>query len=539
MTMRQLSGHDAGYLYTDTVHTNANVSLLHIHDQSTAPGGVVRFKRILAQIERRLSALPLFRQRLQRVPLGLDHPYWVDDAYFDLEYHVRHIALPKPGDWRQFCIQVSRIHARPLDLDRPLWEIYVIEGLDSFLDLPAGSFALQFKTHLAAVELHKLGALSALLYDDSATPPPLTPPEPWFADSPPGRLRLVRRGLASTLTSPLRLARPLVRAIGSLAPAAAALASEMLLHPQNLPTTRFNSVVSPHRVFETRRFTEAEFEAISALVPGATVDDAIAAVCGGALRRYLDAQGELPTGHPLAAIVTDADGVPPPAHVQPSDVVWRHVPLGTDIADPLQRLANIHRQAEAGPDEVTRALGSRLQSDLGDQAAAKLLAWSRQLSSRAGARLGARMPPANCSLSYLPAPQQPLYLCGARLSYFSAILPINDGLGLAFAVTRYDERVVISPTSCRELMPDPEAFAQCLRDSFQEYLALTHRPRRRAKAKPAGADVMANPTAKPPKAAKAPQAPKSDQAATPRRPRPVVAMQAGPRRLSGLGSGPR
>ena len=109
--MRQLSGHEAGYLYADTPQANANLSLLHIFDQATAAGGVVRFKSVLAHIERRLSASPLFRQRLQRVPLGLDHPYWVDDENFDLEYHVRHIALPKPGDWRQFCIQkIGRAH---------------------------------------------------------------------------------------------------------------------------------------------------------------------------------------------------------------------------------------------------------------------------------------------------------------------------------------------------------------------------------------------------------------------------------------------
>ena len=521
MTMRQLSGQDAGFLYTDTVHANANVSLLHIHDQSTAAGGVVRFKSILAQIERRLSASPLFRQRLQRVPLSLDHPYWVDDAFFDLEYHVRHIALPKPGDWRQFCIQVSRIHARPLDLDRPLWEIYVIEGLDSFLDLPVGSFALLFKTHLAAVELRQLSALSALLYDDSATPPPLTPPEPWFADSPPSRLRLLRRGLVSTLSSPLRLARPLVRAVGSMAPAAAALASELLLHPQDLPATRFSSVVSPHRVFETRRFTEAEFEAICALVPGATVDDAVAAVCGGALRRYLDAQGELPTGHSLAAIVTGAAPRALSAGKTGTDVVRRHVPLGAEIADPLQRLHSLHRQAQAGAEGVSRGPGSRLINELGDQAATAVLAWGRAWASRAGARLAARTPPANCSLAHLPAPQRPLYLCGARLSYFSAILPIGDGLGLAFAVTRYDDRVVISPTSCRELMPDPEAFAQCLRDSFQEYLELAQRrSRRSAKAKPASIAVKA---AKPAKSSKAAQARPAGRAATPRRPRPAAA----------------
>jgi diacylglycerol O-acyltransferase / wax synthase len=510
MPMRQLSGHDAGFLYTDTTQANANVSLLHIHDQRTAPGGVVRFKQILAHIEGRLSAAPLFRQRLQRVPLGLDHPYWVDDPNFDLEYHVRHIALPKPGDWRQFCIQVSRIHARALDLDRPLWEAYVIEGLDSFLELPPGSFALLFKTHLAAVDLHRLGALSSLLYDTAPTNAAPPPPAPWFAELAPSRLGLVRRGLVNSAMAPLRLARPLLRVATSVAPAAAALASEMLLRPQNLPATRFNAIVSPHRVFETRRFTEAEFDAICALVPGATVDDAVAAVIGGALRRYLDEQGELPPTHSLAAIVPEAEpAAPAPAKPltrgQPVVVPlrWRHVRLGTDIADARQRLATLAAQARDAPDEVAQLLGSPALAEAGEQASAALLAWSRRLVGRASARLGSSTPPANCTLAHLPAPAQPMFLCGARLSYFSAILPITDGLGLAFAVTRYDGRLLISPTSCRELMPDPEVFAQCLRDSFQELLALARAPaparpvRRLAAAKPA----VAKPGARTPRAA--------------------------------------
>ncbi len=480
MPLRQLSGHDAGFLYTDTTQANANVSLVHIHDQRTAPGGVVRFKQILAQIEGRLDTAPLFRQRLQRVPMGLDHPYWVDDPNFDLEYHVRHIALPKPGDWRQFCIQVSRIHARALDLDRPLWEAYVIEGLDSFLDLPPGSFALLFKTHLAAVDLGQLGALSSLLYDTEASPPAPPPPAPWFADAPPGplgRLGLVRRGLVQSVTAPLRLARPLLRVATSVAPAAAALASEMLLRPQNLPATRFNAIVSPHRVFETRRFTEDEFARICAIAPGATVDDAVAAVIGGALRRYLDAQGELPPTHSLAAIVPEAAAVDPGAETGTPALQWRHVRLGTDIDDARQRLVTLAAQALDAPDEVARLLGSPALAEAGEQASAALLGFGRRLVGRLNARLGHSTPPANCTLAHVPAPAQPLYLCGARLSYFSAILPITDGLGLAFAVTRYDGRVIISPTSCRELMPDPEVFAQCLRDSFQEYLALAPVPK--------------------------------------------------------------
>lgn len=472
--MRQLSGHDAGFLYSDTAHSNANVSLLHIYDQSTAPGGVVRFKGILAHIERRLHGAPLLRQRLQQVPMGLDHPYWVDDENFDLEYHVRHIALPKPGDWRQFCIQASRIHARALDLGRPLWEAYVIEGLDSFLDLPVGSFALLVKTHLAAIDLAHVSDLTTLFHDTSATPPAAGPPEPWFADSSPSPLALVAQGAVRSATAPLRLARPLVRAATRLAPAAAALASEMILGPKDLPVTRFNAIVSPHRVFETRRFTEAEFAAICALVDGASVEDAVLAICGGAMRCYLQALGELPDEQSLAAIVPVAHGADTPA--ADASLAWRHVAMGTDIADPIQRLAAVRAQRLAAPDAVSRLLGSRELADAAEQASAAALAWTQRMVGRAGARVGRRTPPANCTVTAVPAPQQPQFLCGARLTYYSAILPISDGMGLAFAVTRYDGQVVVSPTSCRELMPDPEVFAQCLRDSFQELLALSGHP---------------------------------------------------------------
>ena len=482
--MRQLSGREAGVLGADTPRANANISLLHIFDQATAVGGVVRFKSILAHIERRLHRLPLLRQRLQRVPLGLDLPYWVDDAQFDLEYHVRHIALPKPGDWRQCCIQVARIHARALDLGRPPWEAYVIEGLDSFLDLAPGSFALLLKTHQAAVDLQQLSQISALLLDDDANPPPDPPSAPWFANTAAGRVALLGRGLGQALTltlarpaaTPLRLARPLVAALRQAAPAASSMATDWLLRPPPQVATRFNSVVSPHRVFETRRFTEAEFAAVCALVPGATLDDAVAAVCGGALRRYLAAQGELPTSQSLVAaqpllavpVVAAAAAQRASRHDDPAPNTWRRVLLATHIADPLQRLQAVLAQA--------RAL----------VAPARALPWRRRLAARASLLLdaGPQAPAAHCSLTMLPAPAVPLYLCGARMSDFSALLPIADGLGLAFAVTRYDGRVLISPTACRELLPDPEAFALCLRDSFQDYLALA-RAAARAAAKPA------------------------------------------------------
>ena len=128
--MDQLNPQDAQFLYLESEDNLTHITTISIFDQSTAPGeGVVRFRDILDHVESRLHMSPLFKRRLVHVPLELDFPYWVDDEHFDLEYHVRHGRLPEPGDWRQFCIHMARYHSRPLDMRRPLWEMYVVEGL--------------------------------------------------------------------------------------------------------------------------------------------------------------------------------------------------------------------------------------------------------------------------------------------------------------------------------------------------------------------------------------------------------------------------
>jgi WS/DGAT/MGAT family acyltransferase len=449
--MRQLSGHDASFLDADTLHANANVTFVQIYDQSTVPGGVLRFKTILSHIQGRLHRSPIFRSRLLRVPLELDEPYWVEDEDFDLEYHVRHIALPRPGDWRQFCIQASRIHARALDLNRPLWEIYVIEGLDSITELPPGSFALLTKIHHAAIDVESRNEFVEVLHDSTRRPARPEPAEPWFPERPPGPVSLLRRAALHCLTSPGRLLRPLRRA----APVTLAFARD-LLHPErHLTATRFNAVVSPHRVFDTRRFLVEEFEAIRGLVEGASLDDAVLAVCAGGLRRYLAAHAELPRAE-LSANVPLANG-PTQGHAAAG-----RIGIGTDLDDPLRRLERIHAQTAA--------------------------------ARRPWPEASQPQPLPCCTITHVTAPGATAYLHGARMTYFSAILPISDGMGLVFAVSRYDGRIIVSPTSCRELMPDPQFFTQCLRDSFQEVLAL-------ARAAPAvrrsGARGSASGTARP------------------------------------------
>ncbi len=484
--MRQLRGEDARFVYAETGHANSNITLLSIYDPSTAPEGRVRFKGLLKHIESRLHLSPIFRQKLLRVPLELDFPYWIEDEGFDLEYHVRHIALPKPGDWRQFCIQASRIHARPLDMSRPLWELYLVEGLDAFLDLPKDSFGILAKVHHAAIDVRGGAEITTLLHDTTAVPPPRDPPEPWFPESPPGAISLLARAALHNLIQPLMFAAPLTRALKNIAPAVLGSVSDLWLHPERLPITRFNSEVSPHRVFESRRFQIDEFKLIRELVPGATINDAVLAVCGGALRRYLLTHDELP-GPSLVSVA--------PVSIRSVDTVANggnghglslmRVPLGTELDDPVRRLRSIQRHTAADED-IEQAVGAKELTDITKHAPAATLALSARLLAGSSLGVGQRAPLASCTITNVPGPAIPLYLNGARMTYFSAIMPISDGMGLVFSVTSYDGKIFISPTSCREQIPDPEYFAQCIRDSFQEYLALASKParaRRKAKRK--------------------------------------------------------
>ena len=463
--MRQLSDQDAVFLYSESAHSNSNVTLLYTYDQTTAPGGKVRFKSILAHIENRLDRVPILRQCVRQVPFRLDRPYWVEDVDFNLEYHVRHLALPKPGDWRQFCIQASRIHARPLDLNRPLWEMYVIEGLDSFLDLPQGSFAVLLKMHHAAIDLEHGNEITTMLHDLSPQSAAHEPPEPWFPAAPPGDLSLLARALAHSVLIPMRRLRRMARAVATVVPAIVNRVVEVVRQPEHVVITRFNTVVSPHRVFDTRRFPLDGFKSVRGLVDGATVNDAVLAVCGGGLRRYLDLQGELPERslNANAPIGVHADGV--------RKLNWVRVQLGTDIADPVARLAMIRAQTAASAG-MANAMSVRELTDMARFAPGAAIAVTSKMLAYASAQLGRWAPLANCTVANVPGPSVPLYLKGARMTYCSAIMPISDGMGLVFSVTSYDDKIIVSFTSCYEQLPDPEVFAQCVRDSFQEYLAV-------------------------------------------------------------------
>ncbi len=189
--MKQLSPVDSIFVYNEQSNTPLHISPIMIYDPSTAENGFVRFKDILDTFRSRLQLSPVFRRKLVKVPLNLDNPYWVEDKDFDLEFHVRHIALPKPGDWRQFNILIARLHSRPVDLSRPPWEAYIIEGLDHIEGLPPGCFAMYMKIHHSAIDGATGNQIVEALHDLTPIPGDFRTEDNWQPESEPGNVSLL------------------------------------------------------------------------------------------------------------------------------------------------------------------------------------------------------------------------------------------------------------------------------------------------------------------------------------------------------------
>jgi WS/DGAT/MGAT family acyltransferase len=463
--MKQLTGHDASFLYMETPMQPMHVGAVMIYDQSTVPGGRVRFKDILGHVESRLHVADLFRKRIERVPMNLDHPWWVDDADFDVEYHVRHIALPKPGDWRQLCIQAARLHARPLDPTRPLWEYTVVEGLDAVEDVPAGSFAIVSKVHHACIDGVSGDALNSALHDLEPHAPAPEPPPPWKAEPGLPQAELLRRAWVRNTVEPWRFARLVGRTVPALGRAARVMrgAPRQPVTPGQAPRTRFNGTISAHRVFDSVTLDLDDIKRIRKTVPGATVNDVVLAIVGGGMRAYLQRSGELPaeTLTAMAPISVRTEG-----EAGGNRVSAMFVPLGTDVADAAARLEEVYAGTQASK-TLTEAVGAALLADYAHFTPSLLAGLGARLASRMG--LANRTNPAyNTVVSNVPGPQVPLYMGGAQVVAMHGLAPIHDGVGLFHGVYSYCGKVFLSVTACREMLPDPAVYADGLRQSYEE-----------------------------------------------------------------------
>ncbi len=464
--MLQLSGQDATFVYLETPHTPMHVGSVGIYDPSTAPGGFVRFKDILAFISSRLASARSFRQRLVRVPFDLDHPYWVEDAEFDIEYHVRHIALPKPGDWRQLCIQVARLHARPMDLTKPLWEFTVVEGLDNIPGLPPGCFALVNKVHHAAIDGVSGAEMSAAIHDLDPLMTPRSPRDDWKPESVPGVADLLMRSYFNNVTQPVRVLQTVGRSLPGVARLGANLGKgELSLRDvRPAPKTRFNAKVSAHRVFDAVPMDLGAVRAIKAAVPDATINDVVLAIVGGGLRTYLQGKGELPRDT-LTAMAPISVRTSDEKSAMGNQVSAMIVGLGTQIEDPLERLRFVHDEAVRSK-ALTNAIGARTLADYSQLIPSGLAGLAARLYTRVGAA-NAHAPIYNTVVTNVPGSRVPIYFCGSRMLAMYGSGPIFDSMGLINAIWSYERTIAISFTCDRDMMPDPEAYAAALRGAFE------------------------------------------------------------------------
>ena len=482
--MQQLTGLDASFLYLETPNSPMHISGLYLYTQETAPGGQVRFKQILEFIASRIQRLPSMARRLKRVPFDLDHPYWIDDGDFDPEYHIRHVRLPEPGDWRQLCIMVSRIHARPLDRARPLWEIHVIEGLDRVEGCPPGSFALFTKMHHASVDGASGMEITAAIHDLEPTVEEAEIGDWRSGEAEPSAFKLLARAQRNAIRQPLRFISVARNTVPGFARAFMQLNSGRLERIAKVPRTRFNGTVSPYRVFTGVKFPLAEIKAIKNAVEGTTVNDVAITIVGGALRRYLLDKGELPPQSLVAMAPINVRNTSEKG-TGGNVVSTMAVKVHSEMEDGEARLRAVHAGTKSAK-ELNNAIGAKSMTDYAQFIPSTLTAQAARLASRW--HLANQINPFyNCVITNVPGPQVPLYCSGARMISNYGAGPCADSLGLFQVISSYCGEFTISVTCCREMMPDPGFYQECLQASFDELKAATLGTGRSAKTKSAKA----------------------------------------------------
>jgi len=466
--LQQLTGLDASFLYLETANSPMHIGGISIYDPSTAPDGMVGFKQILANVLQRAHRVKSFNDVLVEVPLKLDHPYWKSDGPFDPEFHIRHIALPKPGDWRQLCIQASRLHARPLDRARPLWEMYVIEGLDNLKGYPSGCFAVLTKIHHAAIDGASGVEIASAIHDLSPDYTIKDANDAVVNERNASDLELIWRSQLNNIKTPGRIFEVAKNTLPGFAKALTGLARGRLKRITNIPRTRFNTNVSPHRVFDAIEVDLEQIKFIKDSVPYITVNDVALAICGGALRKYLQSKNELPE-RSLVAMAPINIRTQDKLGTAGNQVSQMTVSVASHIEDPIERLKEVNT-GTANAKELTNAIGAKSMTDYAQFVPSTLTASAARLSSKLGLANRAR-PSYNCVITNVPGPQVPLYFTGARMLSSYGIGPAIDGLGLFHALGSYCGRFNIAVSACREMMPDPAFYAECLTESFNEMLS--------------------------------------------------------------------
>jgi diacylglycerol O-acyltransferase len=491
--MLQLTSLDAQFLAIETPRTYGHVGGLAIYDPSMAPGGDLTHEDICRLVRERLHLLPPFTRRLVEVPLGLDHPYWIEDGDFDIDFHIRDSAVPPPGDDRKLARTIERIFARPLDRSRPLWELYLIHGLSG------GRVALLTKIHHSVVDGVSGNEILTTLLDLSPEGRDVPPPDEKElpdGEREPTQLEMLARGVLGLPRQPLRMIRSVPTVVPNLTdfpgvgtiPGAPTVARAVQRVWGLLPGTRyegvletttarpprtpFNGRISAHRSFS---FGSLPLDSVKALKNelGITVNDVVVALCATAVRDWLVERDALPAD-PLVAMVPMSVRTEEEKSSYGNRVSMMIVPIPTNVEDPRERLLTAHETLK-GAKERHRAMPASLLTDATSFIPPAVHARASRLTMELGGRLA---PPLNLVISNVPGPREPLYLAGAQLQANFPVSVITDGVGLNMTVMSYRDHVDFGLVGDRELMGDTWELMDGLERSLDELCEVICKKRR-------------------------------------------------------------
>jgi diacylglycerol O-acyltransferase / wax synthase len=450
----RLTGLDASFL-----HIEDDSAHMHVAAVLTFAGDPPGYNELLEAVGERLHLVPRYRQRVAFVPLGQGRPRWVDDPHLNLRYHVRHSALPEPGTDDQLRALAGRVFAQPLDLDKPLWEIWVVEGLERSEDGDP-RFAVITKTHHALVDGIAGVDLMTVLFDTA--PEPKVPPERgsnWVPRPMPSGTQLLGEALAERAAVPLDAARAMGgvvrhprRLLGAAARGAAGLGSLVVSSLRPAPASPYNVDIGPHRRFEWVRWSLPAVKQVKNEL-GGTVNDAVLAAVTLALERHLFHRGVATEGLELRAFVPVSVRAESGRGETGNQVAGMMAPLPVWARDPALCFELVH--------EAMKDLKQSGQA-VGAQALTELAGFASPTIMSQAARITARGRLFNLVVTNVPGPQQPLYLIGREMIDLIPMVPLAPGQALGVAIMSYNGRLRLGLTGDWDAMPDLDDLADDL-----------------------------------------------------------------------------
>lgn len=466
MTVQQMAGVDAGFLYLETPTLHMHTLKVAVIDPSGVPGGYTpeNLRTLLAAA---LPGLPGFRRRLVRVPLEMTHPVWIEDPDFDVDRHVRFVRAPAPGDHAALCRVVGEMAATQLPQDRPLWEMVVVEGLEG------GRVGIVVKIHHALAD----GGAAVAMLNNVLTAEPGSGPsgeDDWVPDPMPTPWKLTRMALRGVMMRivlfPVVMWRALRGRLLILWRRVRGIRRGAALF--RTPPTPWNGSLTTNRVFATARLPLDDLKAVRHAT-GVSLNDVFLAVCAGALRAYLQAIG-IATDAPLVSSVpvgTDRRGKDAAPRLVGNKVSTIFSLLPTDKADPLERL-HIVNETTKGEKAELAIKGESMLEELAEYRPPKLTSWAMRTYSRH--RLADRhRAPINLVTSNVPGPREPLQIGGAKLIEIYSVGPILEGIGLNVTGWSYVDTLYLGLVACPEAIPDLDHMGKLFESALADLVAAT------------------------------------------------------------------